>query len=318
MQYHVKALAINNDIKNKRGQAKNLYELGIVYDEQNNYSGSLEYFTKASAIFEELGDKRSICNTYGEIGNVYNNEGNIPRALDFLLKALGINRQINNKRGIATNLSNMGVLYHKQNNNAKAIECDSQALVIYRELGNKHGIATVLGNIGTVYHSLGNYSKTLQYHLESLKMFEEMGAQGGISMSLTNIGDVYTDEARVFKLKGLRADSTYKKALGCFFNSLSISKKMGDKRMMAYTYSSIGVIYMNLENYGVSHEYLDSAIRYSKSIGEKEAIQASYIGLANLDSTTGNYKEALANFKNYINYRDSVVNEANTKKTTRS
>ena len=41
----------------------------------------------------------------------------------------------------------------------------------------------------------------------------------------------------------------------------------------------------------------------------------AYNNLSALDSATGNYKSALNNYKYYILYRDSLINEENTKKT---
>ncbi len=41
----------------------------------------------------------------------------------------------------------------------------------------------------------------------------------------------------------------------------------------------------------------------------------SYLGLSQLDSITGNHKQAYRNYKKYIVYRDSLVNEEASKKS---
>jgi serine phosphatase RsbU (regulator of sigma subunit) len=55
----------------------------------------------------------------------------------------------------------------------------------------------------------------------------------------------------------------------------------------------------------------------SKEINELERIKQAYGALSDLYVKTGNSKEALANYKFFISYKDSLINEENTKKTTR-
>ena len=60
---------------------------------------------------------------------------------------------------------------------------------------------------------------------------------------------------------------------------------------------------------------LPESLLISKEIGFKEAIKESYRNLADLENQLGNYKLSLENYKQYIIYKDSLLNEENTKKT---
>jgi serine phosphatase RsbU (regulator of sigma subunit) len=308
------SLAINEEQNNKRGIAQSLYEIGIVSEEKGNYSSAIEYYNRALTLYLEIGDKRGIANIYNELGNTYDYEGYSAKALEFFLKALAINEERKSKPGIASDLNNIGASYKKQDNFPKAIEYYTDALEAFRQIGNKHGMATALGNLGTVYHEMHDYPKTLEYHSASLKMFEELGALNGINMSLANLGDVYIELAQ----KGPGADSNFEKATNYLSRSLAISRKTGDKRMMSYGFSGMGIIYIHVKNYKLAQIYLDSALKNSMAISDREATEDALRDLSALDSATGNFKEAFANYKRFIVYRDSILNEENTKKTVQA
>ena len=64
-----------------------------------------------------------------------------------------------------------------------------------------------------------------------------------------------------------------------------------------------------------AEKYLPKALALSLETGSWEHIRESYKAMAVLDSIKGNYKSALQHFKQYIAYRDSLLNEDNTKKS---
>jgi hypothetical protein len=64
----------------------------------------------------------------------------------------------------------------------------------------------------------------------------------------------------------------------------------------------------------LAKEYLDSSLIIGKAISERERIRSAYGDLAVLDSATGNYKTAYEDYKMYILYSDSLINDANNKK----
>ncbi|HXB12070.1 MAG TPA: SpoIIE family protein phosphatase, partial [Bacteroidia bacterium] len=83
-------------------------------------------------------------------------------------------------------------------------------------------------------------------------------------------------------------------------------------------YGNIANVYLKEKKLGQSKSYYDSALTLSKSIGKKDHIELDYKGMAAFDSTIGNYKIALEDYKYYIVYRDSLINETNTKKTVQT
>jgi signal transduction histidine kinase len=75
----------------------------------------------------------------------------------------------------------------------------------------------------------------------------------------------------------------------------------------------IGEAYIHLKKYREAEHYLTNGLTLSKELGSVALIQDSYDGLYELDSITGNYQKALARYRLYTDYKDSLLNEANSK-----
>ena len=110
----------------------------------------------------------------------------------------------------------------------------------------------------------------------------------------------------------------YAKALEHYLKSLKIMKEIGDKEGTADCYINLGEINVQLKKFNEAKKYLNEALSISKDIGEKDIIKDSYRGLAELQNKTGNYKQALDSYKQFIIYRDSLLNEENTKKSVQT
>ncbi|HSY76554.1 MAG TPA: tetratricopeptide repeat protein [Bacteroidia bacterium] len=292
----------------KKGRAMALRNIASVHFAHGNNTTALEYYTRALNLNQEISDKVGIAADYSGMGTIYENEGDYPKALDCIIKSLTISKELGNKRAIATNLSNIAIIYSDQGNTQKALESELEGLNIYEEKGIKdtNNIARCLGNIGSLYINEGNYVKALEYDSMALAIYRKTKNADGIAINLENFGIIYENE------------KNYSKALEYNFKALVLYGQIGDKSGIAYTLIDIGSIYTKTNNYPNSRKYLDSALNVSKEIGAKAYIQYAYQYISTLDSATGNYKKAYDDYKNYIIYRDSLINEASTKKTVQA
>src|SRR6185312_13719873 len=68
------------------------------------------------------------------------------------------------------------------------------------------------------------------------------------------------------------------------------------------------------KKYNEAMAYTDKAMVLANELGSKLILKSCYEGKALLDTALGNYASAYTNYKKYIVYRDSLVNEDNTKK----
>jgi len=290
----------------KRGKADAFSNIGSVYREQGNELISREYLLKSLALDQEIKNKTGITKNYNLIGLTYMVQSDYPKSLQYFFKALAMNQEAGDKYDIGINFCNIGNTYFSEGNYSEALDYDFKSLAIEQELGNKRIIAININNIANNYSKLGKYSLALEYSFKSLAIDQELGDRYGVAGSLYNIGSYYFSEGN--NSQALEYDS---KALVLF-------KEIQHKDDVAPTFLSIGYIYSRQKNYIKAKEYFDSAMSISKNNGYKETLREIYIRMAEVDSALGNYKAEVEDYKKFVLYSDSIVNENNTKKITQT
>lgn len=254
MDCYLKALKINEDLKNQKGIAAHLCNIGNVYLEQSNYSKALGYYFKALKIGEELGNKFGIAVNFGNIANVYSHEADYPKALDYYFKALKIAEEIGDKGGISADYGNIGVIYNDQENYPQALYYYLKALKISEELGNKSLMASWTGNIGIVYYNQKNYPYALGYYLKALKISEELGKKNIIAANLTNIGSLYTKTGK------------FKEAEQYLKRAIAINENIGTLDFLWQSEEALSDLY------DTTGRHKEALIYYKKAVALKDSV----------------------------------------------
>ncbi len=292
--------------KTMKLKARAYGSIGNIYEEQGKYDEALKSNLQAMKLGEETGDKPGMALTYNNIGNIYAALGNYPEAIKNHFAALKLKEETGDKKSIANSYNNIGSIYYNQGDLAQSLKYNLTALKIREEIKDKWGIAGSYGNIGSIYDDQANYPEALKYNFDALKIQEEIGDKKGIAISYNNIGLVYMHQDK------------YDEALNYFFNFLKISEELEDKSSITDAYTNIGIVYSKQGKYDDASRYLDKGLKLAKEIGSIDFIKNGYAGLTALDSAKGNFKQALEHHKLYIAYRDSLLNEENTKKLVQS
>ncbi|HET6244230.1 MAG: tetratricopeptide repeat protein [Bacteroidetes bacterium] len=303
LKNYLSSLKIREELGDKFGIASSLNNIGYIYSNQGNYPEALKNHLASLKIREELGDKKGNAGSLINIGLIYTNQGNYPEALKNYLSSLKIDEELGDKKGISVSLNNIGNIYSYQGNHPEALKNYLASLKIREELGDKKGIASSLNNIGNVYSYQGNYPEGLKNLLSSLKIMEELGDKKGNASTLNNIGGVYSIQGN------------YPEALKNFLASLKIREELGDKNGISSSLNNIGNVYTKTGKAEEGKKYILKSLQLSNEIGALDIVVKNYQALAQADSALGNYQSALENYKQYILYRDSLLNEENTKKT---
>ncbi|MES2285997.1 MAG: tetratricopeptide repeat protein [Bacteroidota bacterium] len=312
MKYARQSIALANSIpqwnfeRRSKARATAYTNIGIIYDRQGNFSEGLKNHFNSLQIKKTIGDKKGIANSYGNIGVIYYDQGNYPEALKNQLIALKIREELGDKTTIAATYNNIGLIYWRQGSYSEALKNHKMSLKMKQEKEDKKGIAASYNNIGNVYEDLGDNFGALNNYLAAAKTFELIRSKKGIAVTYNNIGNIY------FKLRN------YSQALKNFQASLKIKIETGDKDGMANSYVSLGSLYIKLNKLEEAKKMLNEALSLSKEIGSKDIIKASYNSLSELDSTQGDWKNAYEHHKLFMVYRDSLLNEENTKKTVQA
>ncbi|MES2559505.1 MAG: adenylate/guanylate cyclase domain-containing protein [Bacteroidota bacterium] len=288
--------------KKGMGNAYNCF--GSLLVNKGDFMSAMEYYKAAFKIREEIGDKEGLAALYNNFGMIYYNSGNYPKALASYLTALEMNTASGNKQWQAYNLMNIGHIYSSSKNYSEAMKYYVASLSTSKEIGDVGGIALSYNHIGDVYKNQNNNAQALKYFVRCLKMKEEFGYKDLEALSYNNIGEVYKDQQK------------YPEALRNFFAALKISEEAGYKDGVGMSYNFIGIVYTLQKKYKEAKVYLQKGLLLSTEVGNIENIKDSYDALAKLAADEGDLGASLGYYKNYILYRDSMMNHENTRKIT--
>lgn len=306
LKNHLIALKINEEINNKSGQSNNYMSIGLVYWKLSNFSEALRCTFTSIKIQEDIGEKKNLANAYNNIGIIYKDLGNYPEALKYIFISLKKNEENKNKIGQASNYNNIAQVYISLSNYQEALKNIFNALKIREELGDKKGISSTYIDLGNTYHALNNNSEALKYLFEALKIKKEIDDKRGIAIVCDNIADIY------------QSQKNYPETIKYYSDAFKIHNEIGDLKGLANFYNNIGKLNIQFKNYDTAQRQLDSALLLGKTMRLREQIVKSYDNLANLDSVRGNWLGAYFHHQQFIKYRDSLINEQNTKKITQT
>ena len=284
IEYSLKSVEQFKELGDKKGTAKILGDIGVIYWFKSDFPNALKYYFEALKISEELGIKNEVAATLMNIGIVYNSLEDYAKALEYMLRANRIDEELGNKSGVAENLGNIGQLYMSLGDTTKSLESNVKSLSFFEAVGDKNGIARNLGNIATIYTYKKDYTRSLEYNERALDLFKQLGDKNGAAKILAVIGNTYLEMAK---------DNSVAK-----YNehqSLPRNKTMALQNAKAYT---------------------ARAITISGEIGDLNTLLNNHKRLSEIQSLQDDHKGALESYKLYTLYKDSVFSMEKDKKLT--
>jgi len=281
LQSWEKALQIYREIKNPKGEAASLNNLGTAYGFLGKYQKAIEYQQQSLVITREIKDRQGEVDALGNLGIAYGSLGQYQKAIEYQQETLAIAREIKDRRGEANSLGNLGIAYDFLRQYQKAIEYQQQSLAIKRKIGDRQGEANSLGNLGDTYYSLGQYQKAIEYHQQALIIAKEIGKPRQEAYYLRNLGNTYHFLGQ------------YQKSISFNNQSLVIARKIMDKDLERGLLLNLGVTYYFLGQDQVAKRHYEESLSISKAIKNKkgEAFALGNLGL--IYNRLGQYQKAL-------------------------
>ncbi len=270
IDYLMQSLSLSREIKDRRSEKDALEDLGITYKSLDKYDKAIEFYLQALAISREIKDRRSEGNVMINLGIAYHSIDKYDKAIEFHLQASAISREIKDRRGEGDALRNMGLTYYSLNKYEKAIEFQLQALAISREMKNRLGEGSSLGNLGSVYNTLGKYDKSIKFHLQALAIFREIKDRRSEKNVLGNLGNAYYFLGE------------YDKSIKFHLQSLAIEREIKDRLGEGSSLGNLGSVYSTLGKHDKAIEFHLQALEILR---ETKNRQGEGIVLGNLGNT---------------------------------
>lgn len=275
--------------------------LAFYYRTEGNIALELKYFEQCLELRKRVSSKRNIASAYVNIGISYYKMGYVTRSLDYFAQSIKLLEEVGDTAYVATMLNNLGTIIRNQGEPVEALSYFNRALNLSKLVNDKPGIALSLNNIGGIYYSQGRIEFAEECFKQSMKESEGLNDKSLEATSLNSLGHISKHKAEL------------NKAMEYYLRGLQLSEKSGDKPAMAKSYNHIANVYLLQKNYALALQSGNRSLSLSKQQKYIDNIRTAEETLARVDSARGNYSGAFYHYRQFIFYRDSVLNQETRK-----
>ncbi len=196
-------------------RAKALSGAGNLAALQGDYAVAHSHLAENLAIQKQLRDKRGVASSLNYLANVASEQGDFGSARSLLEEALAIYRELSDKWGIALLLNNLGTVLLAQDDLNSACAVLEESLVIFEELGNQHGVALALSGLGNVAHTQGDFVSARSLLARSLEIRRQLREKRGIALTLAQFAHLALAHGQVKRgVRLLAAAEALREAIG--------------------------------------------------------------------------------------------------------
>jgi non-specific serine/threonine protein kinase len=133
-------------------------------------------YEQSLAFVREVGDRSGIANALNNLGLVANEQHDYSAAKSRVEEALAIMRELGERSGIATSLNILGGIAFEQRDYLAAARFNRESLAIRRELGERRTIAYSLEALADAAGALGDALRAARIWGAAERLRQEIGA----------------------------------------------------------------------------------------------------------------------------------------------
>ncbi len=316
LKYFLNALSLYDKVNNSEALLRTCSQVAFIYRKLSDNYNAVKCYDLALKSAEKSGDNESIGDVYWSIANT-NQFINRATAISDYYKALPFFEKAGNKNLTGDCLEKIGYNYYYLENYQQSHTAYLQAIKIYQKINSFKGLASCYIYVANIYRIQKQYNEALNYDSTALKISISIKDEHDQAMAYYSLGDIYANQNDRAQSGGITVEQSIslKKSLTNYVEALHLYKKQEDVGGMGDAYQSLASVNITLRHFSEAQKYADSALLYAKISKFTDNFKHSYLLQSTIDSTTGNFKGAFESYKKYIFYRDSIVNDQNTKKS---
>ncbi len=237
---------------------------------------------------------------YNDLGYTWGRKGDLGRDAENLVKSISIyEKYFPDKYGeLAIALSNLSSVYYTLNQRNKAIEFAEKSLAYKEKTGDLARLSLACCNLSQLYIGV-DYKEADKY----LKLCEKYANE---SKQESRLIHAYVTAAHLYS-----TDKKPAEALEYEMKAISlmeVSRK--DSVMLARRYMAAGTICKDLKKDSAQvMYYFNKSLHILQSLPDKISLRDFYLQLSNYYNDNKDFVAAYVNYKKFVAYKDSVVNE---------
>tara|TARA_R110002050_G_scaffold65066_3_gene141164 strand:- start:11068 stop:12879 length:1812 start_codon:yes stop_codon:yes gene_type:complete len=249
------------------------------------------------ALADSIGYTLGLATSNALLGIIYHYLGKEDFRAEHILNAIKLYLQIDSTRLAGYQYTELGYGM-KHRNLDLAEDYMMRGLSLLNSFPGSITQADAFNNYGIIKLMKQEHDSALYFITQSLQIKEKENDFLGVSYSLGNLSEVYL---------GL---GEYDEAIKRLNNSYSIRKELKDSSAMGYDLLNLGLAYNKKSDYITSIQYFKQALKMATEINYTSLAEKSFYNISNGFELIDEYDSALFYHKNYILYKDSLLNIA--------
>ena len=285
------------DISNPETKLGLLKQLCI---EQMDTEKKLKYSQELIDLAKANDSLHYLFSGYQELGNANLDKGELTLAIENYVLAAEYSDQKEVHRDLSLNYQSIGNVYASRKDFRKSIELYEKSIVEvekikYFQQKDSLRLAECLENLGYAYVKIQQPDSALMYLERSGAFFEALEDPRGMAYNLANKGLAYVEKGE------------HEKAISNMNEAIEILENLKDYYAISVVLEDMSQLYIDLENYEQAAFYARKSLSIAKDRGLKDAISNASLSLSKIYEITGDSAASYRHFKEYVTYRDSVM-----------
>jgi tetratricopeptide (TPR) repeat protein len=301
LEYAKSAVDLAQKLNYKAGILRSWNQTGNILLACAQPDEALKYYQKVVDNATAWGFPQESIRSYINIGKAYRIKGDLAKALHIYLTALKETEKTNDHFLHGVLLNSIGIVFEGQHDIKQARNYYKEAIRIFSLLNDSSELAMPLVDLGNTYGQSGNYDSALVYYKLAYSIYKKNNNIDGIASALGNMGIAYAESGNM--------QESYKS----FKTSLDIALKNGDQNGACISYLNFGSFYMVTGNYNMATSNLNEGLRIAKKLRSGPRLIEFYELLSDVYALQENYKEAYNYHLLFTQFKDSILNDNNTK-----
>lgn len=296
-RYAEEALELSDKIGSDWAKGKSYLRLAFLEAREGDHASSLKYYNMGLQTSISLKDSLRIAFTLNALGDTYRELGEFDDAYLFLTRSYQVARKKNDSLTMLFALHNIGVVFKELGQYEIAINHINLSQKISDKINDVDGIAYSSDELGDVYLGMKNYSQSQNYLMSALSHARKKEISVLIPRIQSHLADLYYEM------------NDWDRSIAYYDSVYTIHKELGNPFGIAQCELGKGKVLLKLERFSEAAGLFERSLRSAQELNARNLEIACYRELASLSEQNGDYKKAVAYFKNFTILRDSLFSQ---------
>jgi signal transduction histidine kinase len=278
------------------GKSKILVQLAELYY-NSDIKKSLKLGQEALTISQQLNDEAGVYQAQKILRRVHRRLGNFNMAVEYTLSSLPLLEKQKDSIELLDTYMTLGNIYSAMQNFNEAHVALQKAVQLARAL-NAPVLANTLNYLGRNYGKMKKYDSALVFIKEALQHEVDNPQPGyGLSYIYNNLAEVYLELNR------------YDEATYYYTLALTLSEERQSPFGKTFSYNGLARVYQQTHQYEKAISSALKSIEIAKENLYRDKAREAYGILYEIYEARNDYKQALAYYRQFNLYKDSIFSE---------